>query len=177
MTPADLRIPSEPELSSFAIGDYRIPFNTGVPLIDADPDEVTRVLAGKPWSERAFAINNAVSDSLECGALIFDGMEDGQSTEVLHDVLAGIHDRITDLLDRWGLAIPPNRHAAALYLLSLSPHHRVAGRKFFSVAALPNNAEFHGYDTLPVFNRASLVARPGLTVAWRHRDVLLDATA
>ena len=177
MTPADLRIPSEPELSSFAIGDYRIPFNTGVPLIDADPDEVTRVLAGKPWSERAFAINNAVSDSLECGVLIFDGMEDGQGTEVLHDVLAGIHERITDVLDRWGKPEPMDRHAAALYLLSLSPHHRLAGREFFPVGTLPNIVEFEGYQALAMFNRASLVARPGMTIAWRHRDGLLDSAA
>ncbi len=36
----------------------------------------------------------------------------------------------------------------ALYLLSLSPCHRDAGRKFFSVPGLPNNAEFVGYEGL-----------------------------
>ena len=166
-----------PELSSYAVGDYRIPFKCGVPLIDADPEELARVLKDKSWSKRAFAINNAVSDSLECGSLIFDGMEDGQSTEVLHDVLVGIHDRITDLLDRWGEPEPMDRHAAALYLLSLSPHHRMAGRKFFPVGGLPNNVEFEGYQSLAIFNRCSLAARPGLTIAWRHRDGLLDSAA
>ena len=97
--------------------------------------------------------------------------------EVLHDVLIGIHDRITDVLDRWGESTPPDRHAAALFLLSLSPHHRMAGRKFFPVRTLPNNVEFEGYPALAIFNRASLVARPGLTIGWRHRDGLLDSAA
>ena len=50
-----------------------------------------------------------------------------------------------------------------------------AGRHFFSVPGLPNNAEFVGYDGLAQFNRTSLIARPGLTIGWRHRDVLLDS--
>ena len=61
----------------------------------------------------------------------------------------------------------------ALYLLSLSSRHRDAGRKFFSVPGLPNNAEIVGYEGLAQFNRISLVARPGLTIGWCHRDDII----
>ena len=83
-------------------------------------------------------------------------------------VLLGMHMRICEVLDVWGLEAPPDEDAAQVFALSGSPEHRAAARVFCGSSQAALNRLFEPASGLMVFKNLSLCVRPGLNELWRE---------
>ena len=146
--------------------------NTCILLIDMEAEVIARRLADKPWSDRARFFNNVITESLENLTKHLDliGPKIGKrKVDAYVDiVLIGIHGRICEVLDIWGLEAPPDKDAAQVFALSGSPEHREAARVFCGTSEAALNRLFEPGSGLMVFKNMSLCMRPGLNELWRE---------
>ena len=87
-----------------------------------------------------------------------------------------MHERIGQALDHWGAAEPTEDVAAAIYMLSLNPAHRLVARTYFCHRRggylTQQVREAAGeFKTLTMFYNLSECVRPGLTYASKKRRV------
>ncbi len=141
-------------------------------LIDMDAEVIARRLADKPWSDRARFFNNVITESLENLQKHLDliGPKIGKrkTTAYIDIVLIAMHGRICEVLNIWGLEVPPDKDAAQLFALSGSPEHREAARVFCGTSEAALNRLFEPATGLMIFKNLSLAARPGLNEQWRE---------
>ena len=160
-----------------AMADKTIPQDTFLPLLDAPLDDLATYLAGDSWEARKRYLNNMMGDSLanlmkQIEIFKKNGASESDNRYVLDGCLVGLHVKIGQLLDAWGAPeVPPDRYAAALYVLSASPEHRHALAKFMpggTTSPPEENELFEDGTDLMIFKNISLAVRPGLSECWRE---------
>ncbi len=141
-------------------------------LVDADPEVIARRLADKPWSHRARFFNNIITESLDNLGKTLELLEakggKRAAEEYIDICLLGMHERICQVLDIWGLEAPPDKDAAQVFALSFSPEHRAAARVFCGSNQAALDSLFEPASGLMVFKNMSLCVRPGLNEVWRQ---------
>ncbi len=172
-------IPFDPKTMAMeakrAMEGKTIPQDTLLPLLDAPLDELATYLRPDSWEARKDYLSSMMRDSIEnlMKQMVFF-KEHGQSQSacdyVMDNYLVGLHIRIGQLLNAWAATTPADKHAAALFVLSASPEHRTALRKWMPDGSSPpkENELFEPGHGLMVFKNISLVLRPGLSECWRH---------
>lgn len=157
--------------------DDIIPFETGIPLIDADPEVIARRLADSTWERRANFFSNiitgSITNAIEIGELYKDKDAEGEGGRVeLNLTLCAIHERVGEILEIWGVEDPPDVHAACIFALSMSIDHRLKARAFFGSQGPDGDDRLmqKAWPNLAIANRVSMAARPGLSELWRRRD-------
>ena len=122
---------SEHEVVKAAMADELIPQDTLLPLLDAPLDELAAYLAGHTWEARKDYLNNMMHDSLDSlfkQTEVFEtkGLPKSELMAISEECLVGLHVKIGQLLDAWGVTRPADKHAAVLFVLSASSEHRHA---------------------------------------------------
>ena len=154
--------------------DDVIPNDTYIPLIDADPKVIARRLGEKSWESRARFFSNIITGSVgnatKMGELYGEDVEGWRMEMAL--VLCGIHERVAEVLELWGVEDPPDIHAACIYALSMSFEHRIKANAFFgSKGPILHDALIQkAWPNLAIAHRISMSARPGLSELWRRRE-------
>ena len=159
-----------------AMADKIVPQDTLLPLLDAPLDDLATYLAPDSWEARKRYLNNMMGDSItnlmkQLEVFEKNGQSESECRYVLDGCLVGLHVKIGQLLDAWGAPeVPPDEHAAALYVLSASPEHRHALAKFMpggTTSPPEENELFESGTGLMIFKNISLAMRPGLSECWR----------
>ncbi len=159
-----------------ALADKPIPQDTLLPLLDAPLDELAAYLAGRTWEARKNYLSNMMGDSitnLVKQMEIFEkgGIPKSETMAMAEECMVGLHVKIGQLLDAWGVTKPADKHAAALFVLSASSEHRYAlgGWMPGGTTSPPEENElFEPGTPLMVFKNMSLACRPGLSECWRQ---------
>ena len=139
-----------------------IPFVTGFPLVDAEPEVMARRLAPKSWEDRERFFTNILYDTLELAG------EVGPSKVSLDALFVECHMRIAQTLDLWEVEQPPDVHAARVFALSARSEHRMASNRFCTARDWHDpEAAFERVSVFAQFNRMSLSGRPGLSDLYR----------
>ncbi len=146
--------------------------DTCILLLDMDPEIIARRLADKPWSDRVLFFNNVITESLDkLGKTVelFDAKPGKMKPlEYMEIATIGMHAQICDVLDIWGVDVPPDKDAAKLFALSISPEHRMAASVFCGRSQGAIDRLFEPATGLMVFKHMSELSRPGLSEVWRH---------
>ena len=158
------------------LADRTIPQDTLLPLLDAPLDELAAYLAGHAWEARKNYLNNMMGDSLEnlmkqVGFFEQKGIPRREWQAVTECCLVGLHVKIGQLLDVWGVTRPADKHAAVLFVLSASSEHRIALTEWMPGGESSPPEEhrlFKPGSALAVFKQMSLAMRPGLAECWRN---------
>ena len=149
--------------------------DTCILLLDMDPEVIARRLADKPWSDRALFFNNVITESLDNLAKTVEllGAKPGKADplEYMEIAVLAMHERICAVLDIWDVEVPPDKDAAQVFALSISPQHRMAANVFCGRRRGALDCLFEPAPGLKVFKSMSLAMRPGLSELWR-RDIL-----
>ncbi len=159
-----------------ALVDKPIPQDTFLPLLDAPLDELAAYLAGHTWEARKDYLNNMMRDSLDSlfkQTEVFEtkGLPKSELMAISEECLVGLHVKIGQLLDAWGVTRPADKHAAVLFVLSASSEHRHALAKWMpgGTTSPPEEHElFESASPLAVFKQLLLMMRPGLAECWRQ---------
>ena len=161
-----------------AMADKIVPFgDTLLPLLDAPLDDLATFLRPDSWEARGRYLGNMVHDSImslfkQLEMFEKDGLSKSKCLYVSDGCLVGLHVKIGHLLDALGAPeVPPDRHAAALYVLSGKPEHRNALAKFMpggTTSPPEENELFESGSGLMIFKNISLAMRPGLSECWRQ---------
>ena len=174
-------IPFDPKVmvmaTKRAMADKPVPQDTLLPLLDAPLDDLATYLAGDTWEARKDYLNNMMGDSLNNlfkQTEIFEqkGLPRSQWGAIIDGCLVGLHVKIGQLLAAWSAPeVPPDKHAAVLYVLSASPEHRHALADWMpggTTSPPEENELFEPGSPLMIFKNMSLACRPGLAECWRE---------
>ena len=153
--------------------DDTFPVVSGIPLVDAPAALIARVAANKSWENRAKGFNSFLVESFEhLHEMSEHAMTEDDAVVFIEWVMLKMHERIGQVIDLWGEAKPKEDLAAAIYAVSLNPHHRLEARRYFvnrgdQYLSRQFNQVAARMEALRVFYNLSELSRPGLGHAWR----------
>jgi hypothetical protein len=160
--------------------DTVIPFETGLKLIDGDPELLATFLAPRSWRERAALLNSGVVQDLEVLARLLDALDikaGAPSREFVRDAVGAMREDLAAILGRLEEIAPlaPTAATMALYLVSGDERHTHLARAWFEgddvaerraigpavgLLLLPNLAGPHDDDGETLERLTAAAARP-----------------
>ena len=159
------------------IGNEVVERQTGIPIIDLDPEKIAVFFKVRSWARRRSYLESLIIDSLAAIEKIVEARDDGaDNLEIFETLLLAIHERIGLVLNHLEADKPVCRDSAAIFLCSASPDHRSAARAFcnergWSEAFHPPHMDsemFPDGNPLVMALRMSAITRPGLSRHWRQ---------
>ena len=160
-----------------AIADKTIPQDTLLPLLDAPLDDLATYLARDSWEDRKNYLDRMMGasvTSLLAQTVFFKdkGLPKSEWFGITEMCLVALHVKIGQLLDAWGAPeVPPDEHAAALFVLSAKSEHRRAVAKWMpggTTSPPEENKLFEAGTGLMIFKNISMALRPALSECWRQ---------